>query len=146
MEDNHNSVDTNAILTELQILNQGVAAENKKVDQLVEYLIVKDQKEKEEKEQSEALASKEKAEAIESERLLKEQEQQAEAEQKSAQDEKEAADKAEQEEVTETYTELLTDIRDGINLSNEINAINGIYIGIVIGMLFIKILVDRIFK
>ena len=146
MEDNNNSVSLDALLGELQTLNQGVASENEKIDQLVQYLIVKDQKEKEAAEAAEKQAAKEKAEQVEADRISAENEQKAAEEQAEADQQAAEEQAAQDQEVTETYTELLTDIRDQSVLMNQLLAVQGVFIGIVIGLLFMKSIFDRIFK
>ena len=49
-------------------------------------------------------------------------------------------------EVTETYTELLTDIRDEINLSNQLMSGQNLFFGIICGLLIVKIFIDRFIK
>lgn len=124
MEDNNNTVNLDALFGELQTLNQGVASENEKIDELVQYLIVKDKQEQEQKEQEQA----EKEVKADAEELTK-----SEAETREA-------------ETTEIYTELLTDIKDQAVLTNQLLAVQGVFIGIVIGLLFMKTFIDRLFK
>ena len=120
-----------AILEALNVLNENSVATNNSIKELTEYIILQDKREQNEK----ALkADQEKSEALEKgeQELIKEQEESARAEQQSAQ--------------ADTYEELLTSIDEGIQLNNQLLAVNGLYIGIVIGLLFIKIFVDRLTK
>jgi Skp family chaperone for outer membrane proteins len=131
MEDNYNSPDISSVITELQVLNQSINTENQKIDKFLEYLVARDQEavEKEEAEQVEA----------DSEKVNKELEtkQQEEKEQQKAQQE---------QETTETYTELLSQINDGIQLTNQLLTVDVLIFGIVIGLLLIKIFIDRMVK
>ena len=73
----------------------------------------------------------------------------AQADQKEADSkaqEAKAVEDQEQQEVTETYTTILSDIRDQVSLTNQLLAVQGVFIGIVIGLLFMKSIFDRIFK
>lgn len=113
-----------AILDALNSLNENSVATNDSIKELQEYLIIQDNRK-----------------------------QQAQQEQEdNAQIEKEASDLAEQQAISdaeqqaETYTELLTDIRTQLELSNELQAVNNIWFGVICGLLFIKILVDKILK
>lgn len=120
-----------AILEALNVLNENSVATNNSIKELTEYIILQDKREQNEK----ALkADQEKSEALEKgeQELIKEQEESARAEEQSAQ--------------ADTYEELLTSIDEGIQLNNQLLAVNGLYIGIVIGLLFIKIFVDRLTK
>lgn len=127
---------TNAELLEaLNNLNENTVATNNSVKELQEYFIIKDKKEQQEK------ATREKQEEQEAK-------EQAELDEQSAKEEESAkaeqSAKADQE--TETYTELLTQINEGIQLNNQLMVVQSIYIGIVVGLLFIKIFVDRLTK
>ena len=120
------------------LLNQLIDSTNKNteaIEHLEEYLILKD-KEREKKEAEEKKASEEK------EKL--DQEDQEAKDQETAKAAEESAAKADAQ--TETYTELLTEINEGVQLTNQLLTVEGIYIGIVIGLLFIKIFVDRLTK
>lgn len=119
-----NNIDINPIVEELQILNKGVVSNGEKLDSISEYLIAKNIQD----------ADKESAAK------------QAELE-KSAEDKRSAEEKAaEQQEQAETYTEILTQINDGVQLTNQLLAVQSIYIGVIVGLLFIKIFVDRLTK
>lgn len=113
-----------ALLREIQKLNK----RNEELD-------------KELKLQKQEAETKEEIEAQEKEASDKEAEEQAKIDAET-QAEKEQAQQTQEE----TYTELLTNIRDDTNLNYQINAVNGLYIGIVIGLLFVKILWDRLRK
>lgn len=116
-----NTIDTDAIVSELQTLNKGIVSSNEKLDSISEYLIAK-----ETQRQDEQSANK-KAEA-----------EKAEAEKQQA----EAQEQARSEE-TETYTELLTDLRDDIRLQNQMFAGQILFTGIICGVLLAKIFFDR---
>lgn len=127
---------TNAELLEaLNNLNENTVATNNSVKELQEYFILKDKKEQQEKATREKQAEQEAKEQAELDEQSAKEEESAKAEQSA---------KADQE--TETYTELLTEINEGIQLNNQLMVVQSIYIGIVVGLLFIKILVDRLTK
>lgn len=128
-------VSNNEILNALNDLNANTVATNNSIKELQEYFIIKDKKELQEKE----TLKKQEEENAKVEAELKDQEAK---EEESAKAEQSA--KADQE--TETYTELLTDINEGIQLNNQLMVVQSIYIGIVVGLLFIKIFVDRLTK
>lgn len=123
------------ILNALQDLNANTVATNDSVKELQEYLIIQQKKEDQEK----ATLKKQAEQEAEEQAVIDEQ---TAKEEESALAESNAKAEAE----TETYTELLTDIRDQISLNNELLVVNGIYIGIVVGLLFMKVLFDRLFK
>ena len=117
------------ILNALQDLNANTVATNDSVKELQEYLIIQQKKEDQEK----ATLKKQAEQEAEEQAVIDEQ---TAKEEESALAESNAKAEAE----TETYTELLTDIRDQISLNNELLVVNGIYIGIVVGLLFMKVL------
>lgn len=134
MEENTTTMNDD-ILNVLQDLNANTVATNDSIKELQEYLIIQQKKEDQEKATLQKQAEQEAEEqAVIDEQTAKEEE--------SALAESNAKAEAE----TETYTELLTDIRDQISLNNELLVVNGIYIGIVVGLLFMKVLFDRLFK
>lgn len=135
MEENNIQVTNDDLLQALLQLNESSNATNKSVQELQAYFIAKDKKEKQE---SETLKKQQEQESKEQAEL----EEQAKREQESAEAEKTA--KADSE--TQTYTEILTEIDQGIQLQNQLMVAQSIYIGIVVGLLFMKILFDRIFK
>lgn len=117
-------IENQAIIDALNSLNENSVATNDSIKELQEYLIIQDNRKQQEKQEQED----------------------------NAQIEKEASDLAEQkasseaEQQAETYTEILTDIRTQLELSNELEAVNNIWFGVIIGLLWIKILFDRLFK
>lgn len=123
------------ILNTLTVLNSNSSETNDRLKELQEYFIAKDRAEKQ-KEETET------KQAAEDAKLQAELEEQEQKEKDSA--EAEATAKAEAQE--QTYTEQLQNINDQLELSNQIGIVNGIYIAIVIGLLFMKVLFDRIFK
>ena len=131
MEDNNNNIDTSAILSQLQTLNEGVSSVNQQTKELVNYLVVKDKEEAEAKRQAEEAQKKENKEA--EEQAIKE------AEEQASKDEQAQAE-------TETYTELLTNIRDGIELQNQMQASQILFFGIICGVLLVKIFFDRFIR
>ena len=135
MEDTNNSFDSSAIVEELEKINTSVASGNKKIDELTEYFITKDAKEK-------ALAEKQAKET--EKKIASDQEAQEQADLEAQ--EQADLEAQEQEELNQTYTELLIDIRDQTVLTNQLLAVQGVFIGIVIGLLFMKSIFDRIFK
>lgn len=148
MEDSSNdSFDTSALESEVSALTESINAENKKLDQII--AIMKNQQEQAEKEKkaAEKAAAQEKADALAAdqaqkeadEQAQKEADEQAEIEAEEAKNEKEAADAQ-----TETYTELLTDIRDQTALTNEILAGFSLFLGVIVGVLCIRIFWDKL--
>lgn len=113
-----------AIIDALNSLNENMVATNDSIKELQEYLIIQDNRKQQAQQEHED----------------------------NAQIEKEASDLAEQqasseaEQQAETHTELLTDIRTQLELSNELQAVNNIWFGVICGLIFIKILVDKILK
>ena len=120
MEDNNNTVNFDAVLSEMSALNKGVSASNEKLDQLIEMIAIesKNEQERYEKDQEDKIAAEQKkvAEDLEQgQNELDQEQQEAEA----------------QEEVTETYTELLTDIRDERDYSNQLMIGQLFFIGVI---------------
>lgn len=113
-----------AIIDALNSLNENSVATTDSIKELQEYLIIQDNR----KQQAEQQA-KDDAQVKEEASDLAEQSASSEAEQQA-----------------ETYEQLLTDVNTRLELNNELLAVNGIYIGIVIGLLWVKILFDRLFK
>lgn len=134
MEENTNEMNQQ-IIDALNSLNENTVSTNNSIKELQEYLIIQQRKQ----EQKEATLAKQAEEEAEEQALLDEQ---SAKEEESALAESSAKADAE----TQTYTELLTDIRDQMILNNDLLVINGIYIGIVVGLLFVKTIWDRIFK
>lgn len=70
-----------------------------------------------------------------------------EAEEQARIDAEVQADKEQQQlEQQETYQEILVDIRTQIELSNELQAVQTIWFGAILGMLFVKIIWDRLIR
>lgn len=70
-----------------------------------------------------------------------------EAEEKAQNDAELQAQKEEQQlNQQETYQEILIDLRTQLELSNELQAVQTIWFGAILGMLFVKIIWDRIIK
>lgn len=120
MEDNNNINNTAPVLEEIKELNQGINLSNQKLDSINEFLIIQEKNE-------------------------------AEKEQNEMQRESEEIESSEEE--AETIQSILYDIRmnqetisNQLELTNELLGVTGIYIGIVIGLLFMKSLFDRLFK
>lgn len=130
-ENTGNNINTSSIVEELQILNQGTVSNGEKLDQVIEYLITKDQKDQEEKEAAQ-----------------KKQQEQEEADQKNQQEEDAALKQQEEEtqEQTETYTELLTDIRDQAVLNNNIMAGQIFFMGVLFGIILLNVLWNRFIR
>lgn len=131
MEDNTNTVDNTAIIEELQALNKGIVAVNSSQKELTEYIILRDRKADEEKAQNDKVQAEADQAKSEADQL------------QSKQDQEQA--KADQE-ITETQTDLLSDINDSLQLSNQIQTFNVLIFGIICGLLFIKIFLDRMVK
>lgn len=113
MEDNNNNVDNSAVLEQLQTLNKSVDALTENQEELIEFLVKKDQESKE--------ADTEKQEK---------EEQQLETEKSST-------------EQAETYSESLQQISENINVTNHLISGQIFFMGVVVGVLLIKILFDR---
>ena len=123
------------ILDALNNLNSNTVATNNSVKELQEYFILKDKKEEQEK----ATAKKQEEQTKKEEEELTEQQEKEEA---SALAEQSARSEAQ----TETYTELLTDIRDKQELSNDIFAGQLFFTGMIAGLLIGIILWNRFYK
>lgn len=130
------------LLDALHSLNESSVNTNNSIKELTEYLVTKDrqaeQKEATEKKQAEQEAK----EQAEKDLLAEEEQASADAEAKAVEEQKEA----EEQDQVQTYTETLQSIDQGVQLTNQLLAVQGIYIGIVCGLLFIKILFDRLRK
>ena len=128
-----NSIDFTPLIKEIQILNQGIVSNGERLDQITEYLILKDKEEKKEKQAAEMQAAEEKQAA----------EKQAAEENEAA--EKQAAENREaQQQTEETYTELLTEIKQEQQLTNQMFAGQFLLFGIITGILLFKILWDKL--
>lgn len=119
-----NNSDTASIIEELQILNQGTVSNGEKLDQVIEYLITKEEKEEETKKQEE-----EKKETAQQE------------EQKTAEEKEQTAT-----EQNETYTELLTDIRDQSALTNDLLTGQIFFMGVIFGIILLNVLWNRFIR
>ena len=130
-ENTNNNIDLTPIVEGLQTLNQGTNSNGEKLDEIMEYLITKDKLEQEEKEK----AAKEQEEK---EKAAKDQEEkdQQEAEIKSAQEEQDQ----------ETFEEVITNIRDQVVLTNNLLSGQIFFMGVVFGVLMLKILWDRFIR
>lgn len=116
--------DNQAILDQLKSLNENSVATTDSIKELQEYLIIQENRRQEADIQATTDAEV----------------------QKEASDLANEKARSEAQEQQEVYTELLSDEIAHLELNNELQAVNGIYIGIVIGLLWTKILFDRIFK
>ena len=122
---NEKEVTNKDILDALNSLNDNTVANNDSIKELTEYLISKDEKEKEEQEKNEELrAEKEETESKEQETAK-------------------AEESAKADSQTETYTELLTSINDNVILTNHLIAGQIFFMGALLGTLLIKILFER---
>lgn len=126
-----NNIDITPIVEELQILNKGVVSNGEKLDSITEYLITKD---KEEKDKEEEQLKKEE------EQLKKDQEE--EELQKGIEQEKEQS----QTRQTETYTEILTDIRDQSVVTNYILSGQIFFMGVLFGVVLLSVLWNRFIR
>lgn len=135
MDENNIQVTNNDILDALVKLNESSSATNKSVQELQAYFIAKDKKEKQEAETLKKQSEQEEKKQAELQEQEKKEIESAEAEQNA---------KAEEE--TQTYTELLTDVRDQVKLNNEIMAGQLLFFGIITGILLAKIFIDRFMK
>ena len=128
-----NSIDFTPLIEEIQILNQGIVSNGERLDQINEYLILKDKEEKKEKQAAEEQAAEENEAA----------EKQAAEENEAA--EKQAAETREaQQQTEETYMELLTEIKEEQQLTNQMFAGQFLLFGIITGILLFKILWDKL--
>ena len=130
-ENTSNNIDITPIVEELQILNKGVVSNGEKLDSITEYLIAKD---KEDKEKEEEQLKKEE------EQLKKDQEE--EELQKGIEQEKEQS----QTEQTETYTEILNDIRDQSVVTNYILSGQIFFMGVLFGVVLLSVLWNRFIR
>ena len=117
-----NSIDFTPLIEEIQILNQGIVSNGERLDQINEYLILKDKEEKKEKQAAEEQAAEEN-----------------EAAEKQAAETREA-----QQQTEETYMELLTEIKEEQQLTNQMFAGQFLLFGIITGILLFKILWDKL--
>ena len=117
-----NSIDFTPLIKEIQILNQGIVSNGERLDQINEYLILKDKEEKKEKQAAEKKAAEDN-----------------EAAEKQAAETREA-----QQQTEETYTELLTEIKQEQQLTNQMFAGQFLLFGIITGILLFKILWDKL--
>lgn len=116
-ETTNNSIDITPLLEEIQILNQSTISNGKRLDEISDYLIAKDQEEKEARD-TEYLDQKE----------AKRTEEQSQAD------------------INETYTELLTDIRDQVSLTNNIMSGQIFFIGVLFGVVLLSVLWNRFIR
>lgn len=123
-ENSSNSTDFTAVVEELQNLNHNADANGKKLDQIIDYMLAKDIQEKSEKEE------------------------QQKQEEKAAQDNEVKAqeEQAAQDTQTETYTELLSDIRDQTVLTNNILSGQIFFMGVLFGVLLLNVLWNRFIR
>ena len=116
-ENTGNNSDTATIVKELQILNEGTVSNGEKLDQVIEYLITKEEKEEKQKETAQ------------------------QEEQKSAEEKEQTAT-----EQNETYTELLTDIRDQSALTNDLLTGQIFFMGVIFGIILLNVLWNRFIR
>lgn len=128
-------VSNKELLDAINELNQNSVATNNSIKELQEYFILKDRKE----EQKEATAKKQEEEQKQTQEEL--QDQQKKEEQSALAEQSAKADTQ-----TETYTELLVEIRDKQELSNEIFAGQLFFTGMIAGLLIGIILWNRFYK
>ena len=126
MEDNNNTVNFDAVLSEMSALNKGISSSNEKLDELILFLQNSEKRQLEKEQQDE---------------LKKVQEAQEQGQRELEQEQLESeADQAEQE----TYTEILSDIRTEIQFNNQLIAGSFLFYGIICGILLFKILWDKL--
>lgn len=135
MDDNNTQVTNNDLLDALVKLNESSSATNKSVQELQAYFIAKDKREEQKSQTQEKIEQEADKEASELEQQALKQEQSEKAEQTAKADAQ-----------NETYTELLTDIRDQVTLNNQIMSGQLLFIGIICGVLLAKIFIDRFMK
>lgn len=135
MDDKEIQVTNNDLLDALVKLNESSNATNKSVQDLQAYFIAKDKKEAQQAETLNKMAQEADEEASELEAQALKQEQSEKAEETAKADAQ-----------NETYTELLTDIRDQVTLTNQIMSGQLLFIGIICGVLLAKIFIDRFMK
>lgn len=116
-EDTNNSTDFASLLEEIQILNQSTISNGKRLDEISEYLIAKDAEDKMSRD----------AEYNEQMQLKKSEEET-------------------QTELNDSYTELLTDIKDQISLTNNILSGQIFFTGVLFGVLLLSILWNRFIR
>lgn len=133
MEEKTTDANVNELANAIYELVTETSETNNRITELQEYLITKD-KEEEKKAEEEKQAE------------IKAQEEQALLDEVNAKQEEtaKAEESAKADSETQTYTELLTDIRDGINLNNQLFAGQIFFTGVIGGLLFMLILWNRI--
>ena len=109
------NIDLDPLLKEMQTLNEGVVSNGERLDQINEYLILKDKKESEDSEVK------------------------AETEQTTRDAEIEAS-----EQQNEQFEELLIDIRLEQQLTNQLITGSFLFYGVIAGILLFKILWDKL--
>ena len=110
-----NNIDLTPLLKEIQILNEGVVSNGERLDQINEYLILKDKQDQEKTEKN------------------------AETEETTRSAELQAS-----EEQNDQFEELLIDIRLEQQLTNQLLAGSFLFYGIIAGILLFKILWDKL--
>ena len=126
-------VTNNDLLQALNDLNQNSVATNNSIKELTEYLIIKDRQEK----QKEETLNKQSEQAEKEEAEIQEQKEQEEASAKAEQSAKADAQ-------SQTYEELLIDIRSEVQLTNQLLSGQFLFFGIICGILLFKILWDKL--
>lgn len=121
-ESTNNNTDLTALIQEIQILNESTVSNGERLDEITEYLITQDK-----------LQSKKESD------LKKAQEEQSEKDIK-ANEEKEQA----QQEQTETYTELLQNVSNQLEVQNALLSGQNFMSGIICGVLLFTILWNKI--
>ena len=119
-ENSSNNTDFTPVIKELQNLNNNTDANGKKLDQIIDYMLAKDIQEKSDKEQAEKVAADNEVKAQE--------------------------EQAVQDTQTETYTELLTDIRDQSVLTNYLLSGQVFFMGVLFGVLLLNVLWNRFIR
>lgn len=128
-----NEATNNEILQAINNLNDNTVGVNNSIKELQEYFILKEKREQQEKE------------------TLKKQQEQAEKEQAQIDEQNtkevesaEAEQQAKSDAETETYTELLTDIRQEQILTNQMFAGQFLFEGVITGVLLFTIIWNKL--
>lgn len=121
-ESTSSNIDLTPLIKEIQTLNKSVGSNGERLDQITDYLITQDKLQSEKEEQ-----------------LKKEQEEQQEINTKATQEKEQS-----EQQQTETYTELLQNVSDQLEVQNALISGQNFMSGIICGVLLFTILWNKI--
>lgn len=119
-ENSSNNTDFTSVIKELQNLNNNTDSNGKKLDQIIDYMLAKEIQEKSDKEQAEKVAADNEVKA--------------------------QNEQAAQDTQTETYTELLTDIKDQSVMTNYLLSGQVFFMGVLFGVILLNVLWNRFIR